>query len=179
MQRISLKIGEEYRILQCSVGKSIITGVKFVYIKIATGLTSHPSEKNDIVLMIMRGLKAWRQTWPKRFSKIFPSCVPLHFDVPHTDSQILKQTWTNVRASLQELNFLYLEFNVQCRDVFVWFDFLRPINNLSVIYGRVFLGWTSTKLGLMCLAQWLVRLEPAALGLESSTLPLSHCAHTI
>ena len=51
--------------------------------------------------------------------------------------------------------------------LFVWFDSLRPINNLSVIKGRVFLGWTSTKLGLMCLAQGHnavtpVRLEPAA-----------------
>ena len=34
---------------------------------------------------------------------------------------------------------------------FVWFDSWRPINNLSVIKGRVFLGWTSTKLGLMFL----------------------------
>ena len=31
--------------------------------------------------------------------------------------------------------------------LFVWFDSLRPINNLSVKQGRVFLGWTSTKLG--------------------------------
>ena len=51
--------------------------------------------------------------------------------------------------------------------LFVWFDSLHPINNLSVIKGRVFLGWTSTKLGLMCLAQGhnavtLVRLELAA-----------------
>ena len=30
---------------------------------------------------------------------------------------------------------------------FVWFDSLRPINNLSVKQGRLFLGWTSTKLG--------------------------------
>ena len=30
---------------------------------------------------------------------------------------------------------------------FVWFDYLRPINNLSVKQGRVFLGWTSIKLG--------------------------------
>ena len=43
---------------------------------------------------------------------------------------------------------------------FVWFDSLRPINNLSVtcIKGRVFLGRTSTKLGLMFLlkdtTQW-------------------------
>ena len=29
----------------------------------------------------------------------------------------------------------------------IWFDSLRPINNLSVKQGRVFLGWTSTKLG--------------------------------
>ena len=35
--------------------------------------------------------------------------------------------------------------NVFC--LFVWFDSLRPINNLSVKQGRVFLGWTSTKLG--------------------------------
>ena len=31
--------------------------------------------------------------------------------------------------------------------LFVWFDFLRPINNISVKQGRVFQGWTSTKLG--------------------------------
>ena len=35
-----------------------------------------------------------------------------------------------------------------CNDMeyvdFVWFDSLRPINNISVIKGRVFLGWTST-----------------------------------
>ena len=47
------------------------------------------------------------------------------------------------------------------------FDSLRLINNLSVIKGQVFLGWTSTKPGLMCLtkghnAVTLVRLEPAA-----------------
>ena len=42
--------------------------------------------------------------------------------------------------------------------VFVWFHSLRPINNLSVIKGRVSLGWTSTKLGVMFLlkdtTQW-------------------------
>ena len=48
-----------------------------------------------------------------------------------------------------------------------WFDTLRPINNLSVIKRRVFLGWTSTKLGIMCLAQGHnavtpVRLKPVA-----------------
>ena len=38
----------------------------------------------------------------------------------------------------------------KCRNVFNFlFDLilLRPINNISVKQGRVFLGWTSTKLG--------------------------------
>ena len=65
--------------------------------------------------------------------------------------------------------------------LFVWFDSLRPINNLSVIKGQVFLGWTSTKLGLMFLlkdtTQWRRWGSNSQLfGLESSTLPLSHCA---
>ena len=65
--------------------------------------------------------------------------------------------------------------------LFVWFDSIHPINNLSVIKGRVFLGWTSTKLGLMFLlkdtTQWhRWGSNPQPFGLESSTLPLSHCA---
>ena len=65
---------------------------------------------------------------------------------------------------------------------FVWFDSLCPINNLSVKQGRVYLGWTSTKLGLMCFAQGPQRSDAGdaqtrgPLGLESSTLPLSQCA---
>ena len=67
-----------------------------------------------------------------------------------------------------------------CFCLFVWFDSLHPINNLSIIKGRVFLGWTSTKLGLMFLLkdtrQWSRwGSNPRPLGLESSTLPLSHC----
>ena len=63
--------------------------------------------------------------------------------------------------------------------LFVRFDSLRPTNNLSVIKGRVFLGLTSTKLGLMFVAVMPVRLEPGALGLESSTLPLISLKHTV
>ena len=51
-----------------------------------------------------------------------------------------------------------LEVSFTGLDNFVWFDSSHPINNLSVIKGRVFLGWTSTKLGLMFLlkdtTQW-------------------------
>ena len=51
--------------------------------------------------------------------------------------------------------------------LFVWFDSLRHINNLSVKQGRVFQGWTSTKLGYCVLlkdhnALTPVRLKPAA-----------------
>ena len=55
-----------------------------------------------------------------------------------------------------------------------------PGNNLSVMLGQVFLGWTSTKQGLMRLAQrhnavTLMRLEPVALPSRvkhSTTEPL-------
>ena len=65
--------------------------------------------------------------------------------------------------------------------LFVWFDSLRPIKNASVITGRVFLGWTSTKLGLMLLLKDITQWSrwgsnPRPFSLESSTLPLSHCA---
>ena len=64
---------------------------------------------------------------------------------------------------------------------FIWFDSLRPINNLSVLKGQVFLGWTRTKLWLIFLlkdtTQWRRwGSNPRPLSLESSTLPLSHCA---
>ena len=47
--------------------------------------------------------------------------------------------------------FRYVLRNGSNAFLFVWFDSLRPINNFSVIKGRVFLGWTSPKLGLMSL----------------------------
>ena len=66
----------------------------------------------------------------------------------------------------------------QMYSLFVWFDSLRPINNLSFIKGRVFLGRTSIKLGLMFLlkdtTQWRRwDSNPRPFGLESSFLPLS------
>ena len=61
--------------------------------------------------------------------------------------------------------------------LFVWFDSLRPINNLSFKQGRAFLGWTSTKLGLMCLAQGPQRSdagEARTRGLSVSSQALYH-----
>ena len=78
-------------------------------------------------------------------------------------------------------NFTQLFFKIlkMSNVLFVWFDSLRPITNLSAIKGQVFLGWTSTKLGLMFLlmdtmqwCRWGLNLRP--LGLESSTQPLNH-----
>ena len=61
-------------------------------------------------------------------------------------------------------------------NLFVWFDFLHPINNLSVIQGCVFLGWTSTKLGLMCLAQGHNAVRPVRLEPSVSSQALYHWA---
>ena len=65
---------------------------------------------------------------------------------------------------------------------FCLFDLILylPVNNFSVMLGRVFLGWTSTKQGLMCFVQvhnavTLVRLDPTALRSRvkcSTTEPL-------
>ena len=53
------------------------------------------------------------------------------------------------------MNFSVFVADPSSKHVFfvLFFDSLHPINNLSVKQGRVFLGWTSTKLGLNCLAQ--------------------------
>ena len=57
--------------------------------------------------------------------------------------------------------------------LFVWFDYV-PVNIFSFMSGRIFLGWTSTKLELMSLAHGHnavtpLRLEPVA--------PLSRVKH--
>ena len=57
----------------------------------------------------------------------------------------------------------------------VLFDTLCPINNLSVIKGRIFLGRTSTKLGLMRLAQGHNALTPVRL---ESAAPQSRVKHS-
>ena len=62
-------------------------------------------------------------------------------------------------------------------------DLIRPINNISVIKGWVFLDWTSTKLWLMCLAQGrnTVRLKHAApqSRVKTTTEPLRFRLHLI
>ena len=88
--------------------------------------------------------------------------------VCHFPIGILGQVWYLIVSipDLCNLTYFYLiqsvnTFNLHKATIsfstsdfgFVWFDSLRPINNFSVKQGRVFLGWTSTKLGLMCLAQ--------------------------
>ena len=88
----------------------------------------------------------------------------------YTEAHFVKMVFFNF--------FFYL---VTSPSAFIWFGSLGPINNLSVIKGRVFLGWISTKLGLMFLLKdttqwrrWGSNLWP--LGPETSALPLSHCA---
>ena len=64
----------------------------------------------------------------------------------------------------------------------IWF-FLSKTTFFSVMSGRVVLGWTSTKQGLMCLAQGhntvtpvMLELTTAWIGLGSNTIILSHRA---
>ena len=46
-----------------------------------------------------------------------------------------------------------------------WFNLILyvPVNNLSIISGRVFLGWTCIKQVLMCLAQGHMAVTPVSL----------------
>ena len=85
--------------------------------------------------------------------------------VPMQNKRCFKQMWT--KQQWPKIDFCL-------------FDSLHPINNLSVMQGRVFLGWNSTKLGLMCLAQGHNAVTPARLepttprsrGKHSTTEPL-------
>ena len=74
-------------------------------------------------------------------------------------------TWLNLHRSQkewQEFQHLDLIFKV-----LIVYD---PVNTISVMLGRVFLGWTSIKQGLMYLAQGY-KAEPATF----QSVPLSHC----
>ena len=59
---------------------------------------------------------------------------------------------------------------------YVWFDSLRPINNISVKQGRVFLGWTSTKLDKCVLLKDHNAVTPVRLELSVSSQALYHWA---
>ena len=64
-------------------------------------------------------------------------------------------------------------YQISC---YMWFVFCVPVNISSVMSGRVFLGWTSTKQGLICLDQGHnavppMRLQPATL----QSWVMSHC----
>ena len=112
----------------------------------------------------------------------------------------------SLREWIKKLNFLYLNQNICCgysKEPSQWdgsfeqpkhmliclLDLILyvPVNNLSVMSGWVFLGWTRTKLGLMCLAQGhntatLVTLVPTALRSRvkhSTTEPLRFPEHML
>ena len=97
---------------------------------------------------------------------------------PGTSDSRKTMDWNALEAAISAeclsewLHRLFLEYDNDYS-----FCLLRPINNLSVIKGRVLLGWTSTKVGLMFLlkdtTQWRRwGSNPRPFGLESSTLPL-------
>ena len=88
-----------------------------------------------------------------------------------------------VFIDMNDIDYVILHHQIDWKlELIFLFDLILyvPVNNLSVTSGWVFLGWTSTKLGLMCLAQghnteMQVRLEPVALPSRvkhSTTEPL-------
>ena len=66
-------------------------------------------------------------------------------DIPYSQNTHWRRYWLNKGISVKCLFLFSTQGANTCS--FVWFDSLRLINNLSVKQGRVFLGWTSTKLG--------------------------------
>ena len=78
------------------------------------------------------------------FAQCLPKNIAIGYLVNVTSPAILLRSFWNFADG-------FLCVRIVC--LFVWFDSLRPIHTLSVNQGRVFLGWTSTKLGSMCLAQ--------------------------
>ena len=58
--------------------------------------------------------------------------------------------------------------------LFVWFDFYVSVSNFSGMLGWVFLGWTSTKQGSMCLAQGHNATTPVRLKLSTDWSRVKH-----
>ena len=94
------------------------------------------------------------------------------------------EDWTLFRNSKKESYWGSTDKYIQWFDL-IWFFAFH--HNLSVIKGRVFLGRTSTKLGIMCLAQGHnavtpVRLDPVASPSRvknSTTEPLLSLVYTM
>ena len=64
--------------------------------------------------------------------------------------------------------------------LFVLILYIPAVNDFSVMSGWVFMGWTSTKQRIKCLAHGhntvtLVSLETSSPSIKSNILPLSHC----
>ena len=117
------------------------------------------------------------ECWPQR-SKSIKGCSLFWCEV----NLCIQSYLINSKSYGQDVLFRSVK-NLNYREVCVLFDLdsLHPINNISVIKGRVFLRWTSFKLGLMCLAQGHnavkpVRFEPPAPGsrVKHSTTELLH-----
>ena len=73
--------------------------------------------------------------------KLGGSCISLHRGWGE------KNRHGHWSGNLKLTTFFKLSSNLYTvKPVFIWFDSLLPVNNLSVMSGQVFLGWTSTKL---------------------------------
>ena len=88
--------------------------------------------------------QAWKNVGPD----LDPGCLPLMIFLKEFKKKIEKKIQQTTKCMKNYPACIEL---ISCHSLyiglFVWFDSLRPINNLLVKQGRVFLGWTSTKPG--------------------------------
>ena len=133
-------------------------------------LKTRPTFINDFVGVDVYALVNIFQSWQMflGWTRLIKCLTQGHYTVP----LVIKYLWMKVQnfrnhlsskcsGKTELMRLLVLSFTC-----FVWFDYVS-VNNFSVMWGRVSLGWTSTKQEKMCLAQGhntvtLVRLEPGA-----------------
>ena len=97
-----------------------------------------PSVLGQLVQLLVMGRAYYCQLLTNYFDPNDSNTIPQTETDPHTT--ILTISFMDTHAKLHPQKW------VSSFCLFVWFDSLRPINNLSVKQGRVFLGWTSNKL---------------------------------
>ena len=123
------------------------------------------------------------QTSGDNFSRLHPFCIfffeghsirmDIQFGLNNLYIQYIQTDEYFIQSS--HLDFLWLEIwtihhyirqliTKNCFRFFGWFLYV-PVNNFSVILGGVFLGWTSTKQRIKCLAQGHNTVTSLAMGL--------------
>ena len=98
----------------------------------------------------MKALEWSQHSSPYESKEIFPDAkgqLTLQPEVwPGRSSNLSEILWLSLlSARIKKIQSKIKALELVCLFYLIWF--LRPINNISIKQGRVFLDWTSTKLG--------------------------------